>query len=111
MGGALKKNQDYTDMSRTRFAAWGVVDIELLERMQRRNYINHVRQELKQHGIELECGGSTKAPYYRTFIQNDGKTIWSSTSAQLKTLAFSKVCKDALLHIDPDGFAREAGGV
>lgn len=111
MGAALKKGQDYTQLGYMRWAAWNVIDIETLERMQRRNYINHVRQELALHGMTLEAGGSTKAPYYRIYIPppEDGAKgpVWSTTSANYKSGAFAKVCKDALMRIDPEGFAKE----
>jgi hypothetical protein len=113
MGAALKKDQDYRSLSYIRWAAWGVIDIEALERMQRRNYINHVREELKLHGLSLECGGSTTAPYYRIYemvvtgVGEKPKVEWSTTSANYKSGAFTKVCKDALLRLDPEGFARE----
>jgi len=111
VGAALKKNQDYTTLGYMRWAAWNVIDIEALERMQRRNYINHVRQELKLHGMLLEAGGSTQSPYYRIYTeaQNAKSTgpEWSTTSANYKSGAFTKVCKDTLMRIDPEGFARE----
>lgn len=44
-------------MSGVHFAAWGSVDVESMERIQRRTYIRRVREQLKPHGITLECGG------------------------------------------------------
>lgn len=115
MGAALKKNQNYAELSYLRWTAWRVIDIETLERMQRRNYINHVREELKLHGMRLECGGGAAHPYYRIFklatvgvahAPAQPKSIeWQSTSAGIKEQAFGKVCHDALLKIDPNAIA------
>jgi hypothetical protein len=51
-------------MNHIRWAAWGVIDIEALERMQRRNYIKRARAEMAEKGIVLSCGGSTQTPWY-----------------------------------------------
>jgi hypothetical protein len=106
MGKALKKNQDYTTMNRLKWAAWGVIDIEKLERMQRRNYINHVREELKQHGCTLECGGGRAGPYYRVYKQRvHGDLEWSVLTTPHERQAgnaFSRVCYKALVKLDPD---------
>lgn len=107
-GGALKKDQNYADLSRLRWAAWGVINVEVLERVQRRNFINHVREELKLHGMKLECGGSTKAPFYRIYTEKpDGKIDWSTTSAKMQSGAFTKVCLDTLVKIDPEHAKQE----
>lgn len=116
MGAALKKNVDHKELSYLRWAAWGVVDIEALERMQRRNYINHVREELKLHGMQLEVGGSANAPYYRVFCYaaptgagEKPKLEWQGTSATsaFKQHAFKAVCLAALTRIDPKALATE----
>lgn len=113
MGAALKKDQDYASLTRLRWAAWGVVNIETLERTQRRNYINHTREELKLHGLTLECGGTTSQPYYRIFeaggvtVPGSGaKPKWSTTcgSSTGDKSAFTKVCLEALKRIDPEAF-------
>jgi len=112
MGKALKKNQDYKTMNRLKWAASGVIDIEKLERMQRRNYINHVREELKLHGCTLECGGGRAGPYYRIY-RNAAPTgvgerpaqEWSVVTAPHERQAgdaFSRVCYKALVKLDPD---------
>lgn len=110
MGAALKKNQDYAALGHLRWAAWGTIDIETLERMQRRNYINHVREELKLHGMVLECGGNA-VPYYRILttgaIPGGKGPEWSTTSANIKDKAFCKVCRDALFKIEPDANPEE----
>ncbi len=115
MGKALSKNQDYTTLNRMRWAAWGVIDIETMERMQRRNYINHVREELKLHGCVLECGGSTTNPHYRIFKLQAGTTEpakgkglkpeWAEFSAG--PVAFRSVCLGALCHLDTEFMLNE----
>lgn len=103
MGAALKKDQDYYSLARLRWAAWGVINIEQLERMQRRNYINHVREELKLHGMHLEAGGSKPRPFYRVFVQGDTDKVpsWAFASSRNDDKAFQNVCLHALLKIDP----------
>lgn len=59
-------------MSHVSFAAWGSVDVEKLERMQRRVYIRHVREELAKHHLALECGGSKQRPYYALYRMVNG---------------------------------------
>lgn len=51
-------------MSHIHFAAWRSVDIESLERMQRRIYIKRTRVELARYGLELEAGGQRTNPHY-----------------------------------------------
>lgn len=58
-------------MNNVKWAAWGVVDIEALERMQRRNYIKKVRAELAKHGATLDCGGDKVSPFYLVHIRDD----------------------------------------
>src|SRR6266436_5511838 len=60
-------------MNHIRWAAWGVVDIEALERMQRRNYIKRARAELVEKGITLNCGGSKATPWYGISLPKDEK--------------------------------------
>ncbi len=85
-------------MNRIRWAAWGVVDIEKLERMQRRNYIKAVRAELAEKRIELVCGGSTQTPYYAMILPTaDGKTIPKQTAAGVD--AFKRICAWLLLQL------------
>ena len=102
-------------MNRVRWAAWGVVNIEALERMQRRNYIKAVRNELMEQKILLDCGGSTKTPYYQFVLPTtDGKTIPKYTAAGPD--AFKKVCVKLLERLGEaahergeDGSVRGAG--
>ena len=83
-------------MNHVRWAAWGVVDIEKLERMQRRNYIKRARAELEEQGIALECGGSKTTPWYSIILPpTDGKTIPKHSAGGVG--AFKKVCEWLLL--------------
>lgn len=85
-------------MNHIRWAAWGVVDIEALERMQRRNYIKRVRSELGVLGIELECGGSKQQPYYLvsipdTYVKKHYAVDVKKHHAIAGKDAFRKVCE------------------
>jgi hypothetical protein len=118
VGKALKKNQDYTTLNHMKWAAWGVIDIEKLERMQRRNYINAVREELKLHGCALECGGgnATHMKHYRVIkhkqagvgVETPVQGIapeWSEVTGfedRKAGAAFARVCYRALCRLDPD---------
>ena len=113
MGKALKKNQDYSALGYLQWAAWGVVEIEKLERMQRRNYINHVREELKLHGLSLECAGTSMSPISRIYTdaKQEGKNtpVWQTTLAKRNpnNENFKHACFQALVHIDPTRFNAE----
>lgn len=114
MGKALKKNEDYTQLNRLKWAAWGVINIEELERMQRRNYINAVREELKLYGVKLECGGGPGKQFYRAFkpiphgtpnpIVTNLKSEWVEVTGfgERGQQAFQSVCLRVLRRIDPD---------
>ena len=99
-------------MNHIRWAAWGVVDIEALERMQRRNYIKRARAELAEKSIELACGGSTKTPWYSIVVPTaDGKGNAKAVGGEH---AFKKVCEWLLLELgdherSEDGSIRRAG--
>jgi len=96
-------------MNRVRWAAWGVVDIEKLERMQRRNYIKAVRVELAAKNITLDCGGSTASPYYAiTLPTTDGKTTPKHTAAGEG--AFKKVCAWLLEQLGEEAHERSEDG-
>lgn len=100
-----KVKHDYTLLNFMKWAAWGVIDIEKLDRHQRRNYINHVREELKLHGCVLECGGRTSRSlhYSVTKPATETHTSWTETAATYKgEKAFSAVCRRALTRLDPD---------
>jgi hypothetical protein len=100
-----KKKVDPATMTYLKMAAWGVVDIEKLDRLQRRNYINRVRVELEPHGFELVCAGSKLNPGYRivqplpTEGDNDNKQVilgWTGVTA------FKDVCLSIAKRIDPE---------
>ena len=92
-------------LNHVKWAAWGVVDIERLERMQRRNYIKRARAELAFKGIELKCGGSKTTPYYA--VQPVEVTETSPLKAVSHTAAgvdaFKKVCAHAVSVLEPQG--------
>jgi hypothetical protein len=90
-------------MNHIKWAAWGVVDIEKLDRIQRRNYIKRSRKELEEIRCSLNCGGSTQTPYYQIILPTtDNKTIPKHAAGGLD--AFKKVCEWLLKEIgDADG--------
>lgn len=118
MGKALKKGEDYTQLNRMKWAAWGVIDIEALDIQQRNNYINHVRQELAQHGCILECGanraqGRSRGMFYRiaklappAAAGERPKTEWQEVTSWGTDNAFQRICLKVLQRLDPD-HARE----
>ena len=101
-------------MNHIRWAAWGVVDIEALERMQRRNYIKRARVELAEKGIVLSCGGSTQTPWYSvTLPPASGENIVKQQASGGRD-AFKKVCEWLLKELgdherSEDGGVRSAG--
>jgi len=100
-------------MNHVRWAAWGVIDIETLERMQRRNYIKRTRAELSKDNITLSCGGSSNNPWYAIILPTpDGRTI--PQHAVGGEDAFKKVCGWLLKELgdherSEDGGVRRAG--
>jgi hypothetical protein len=101
-------------MNHIRWAAWGVIDIETLERMQRRNYIKRARADLE--GIaKLECGGSTVRPYYRiefpTPKPEAGEHPKPCSHAVGGDQAFKKVCQWLLKELGEGDVSGEDGGV
>jgi hypothetical protein len=106
-------------MNHIRWAAWGVVDIENMptditpgkgnQRQARRNYLRKVHAELKEHGITLHPGGSTKAPFYA--VEKGDKKHTAAGSD-----AFKRICTHVLEMIGDtshvggaDGSVRGAG--
>jgi hypothetical protein len=94
-------------MNHIRWAAWGVIDIEKLERMQRRNYIKRARAELKAADIKLECGGSTNVPFYRVSLPGDK----AQSQGYGGPASFQKVCVWTLQKVGDDHERGEDGGV
>ena len=92
-------------MNRVRWAAWGVVDIEKLERMQRRNYIKAVRLEIQPN--KLECGGSSKQPWYQFlfYLPDGGYTKMAYAGPE----GFKKACQWLLEQLG-EGHERSTDG-
>lgn len=93
-------------LNHVKWAAWGVVDIERLERMQRRNYIKRARAELAFKGIELKCGGSKGVPFYAVAGTNTPMETTTFGSKGRHTAAgadaFKKICVHAVSMLEPD---------
>ncbi len=81
-------------MSALAFAAWGSVDIEALERVQRRMYLRRVRKEIKPFGLLLHAGGQSKNPHYQV-LNDSQKLLYTGTS-------FREACTEALKVVDPN---------
>lgn len=102
MATGIKKSVDVTLLSHTMWAAWGVVDVETLQREPRRNYLKTVRAELETRGYGLECGGIGKRPFYRIYEAlgtEPGDKVWTVTNATGG--GFGDVCKAFLERVDP----------
>lgn len=91
-------------MNHIRWAAWGVIDIEAFDRMQRRNYIKRTRKELEPLGVVLNCGGSTAQPFYQMKLSTDTKGYGGKD-------AFRKACAWALQQLGDADERSEDGGV
>lgn len=88
-------------LNHVKWAAWGVVDIEALERMQRRNYIKRARAELHAAGLKLECGGSKTTPYYAVVaVDDEVKKVTRQIAAGAD--AFKKICAHAVGMLEPE---------
>lgn len=83
-------------MSHVSFAAWGSVDVESLERMQRRVYIRHVREELAKYQLALACGGSKGRPHYALYRVVDGIASGGALVSSSGEKALSLVLTKAL---------------
>jgi len=74
-------------LNHTKWAAWGVVNVEALDRQQRRNYLKKVREELAAVGYALHPGGTTQQPWYRAEnVSMAKKQVISGPDA------FQKIC-------------------
>jgi len=83
-------------MNLIRWAAWGTINIETLDRQQRRNYLKKVRAELAEKGYSLQPGGSTQRPWY--MVTKDGEEGQNNKQIAAGEGAFSKVCAWVLEH-------------
>ena len=80
-------------MSALAFAAWGSVDFEGMERIQRRAYLKRVRKEIEPHGLIIHSGGQApKAPHYQV-MNVDKKLLYTGDS-------FREACTEALKVVD-----------
>lgn len=75
-------------MSALHFCAWGSIDVESMERLQRRRYINEIRKDLEKHGMALHVGGHKLRPDYKIGHKIDG-IIMSDRS-------LSRICRRVL---------------
>jgi hypothetical protein len=101
-------------MNHLKWVGWGVVDVEALDKQQRRNYLKKLRTELSERGYTLHPGGSTQVPWYR--ITKNGDV---SDSKHSETIAgegaLKKICAWALVQLGEvdvsgaDGSVRCAG--
>ena len=107
VAGTIREAQE-DQMNRIRWAAWGVVNIEALERMQRRNYIRAARVEAAELGISLVSGGSKTQPYYQ-FILAPTPEGHVQKHASAGKDAFRNVCR-WLLQMLGEGDERSADG-
>lgn len=100
-------------MNHVRWIAWGVIDLEALERMQRRNYIKKIRSDLAPLNITFESGGVNKNPWYQIVLPTkDGKTVPKKAFGGMD--AARKVCQWLLMELNEhvggeDGGVRGAG--
>lgn len=96
-------------MNRIRWIAWGVVELEKLERMQRRNYIKAIREELTPLGISFESGGVSNNPFYRVIIDAKGKTHASAGADGAKNICTWLLTELGDHERSEDGSLRRAG--
>jgi hypothetical protein len=75
-------------MSATSFAAWGSIDVEKMDRLQRRNYINKVRAELKAAGYSLHSGGQAPIKAHYALSSPAETKVFAARGEK----AFQKVC-------------------
>lgn len=98
-------------MNHLRWVAWGVVnpdDAGAFDRIQRRNYIKRMRKELAEIGSVLDCGGSTKQPWYCIQLSPLEATNTPRTHAVGGVDAFKKVCQWALQELGDAQHAEHA---
>lgn len=109
MATGIKKGHVPEELSYLRWAAWGAIDIETMQKEPRRNYIKAVRAELASRGYKLECGGTFNRPFYRIF---DARSLATKGNAWITTSAvegaFAAVCKAFLNKEDPEHAAATA---
>lgn len=98
-------------MNHTKWVAWGVVNVEALDKQQRRSYLKKLRGEMAEVGFTLHPGGSTQVPWYRV----EG-TPESKAHTIAGTDALKNICAWVLTQVgeadvsSEDGSLRSAGG-
>lgn len=106
-------------MNHIRWAAWGVIDIEALDRIQRRNYINNVRAELRALNIDLHCGGRNQFICYGVQLPGAVTKCVSAKAAAQDRLhkqvfagkdAFKKLCAWLLVKLEDGEHERGTNG-
>lgn len=98
-------------MNHVRWIAWGVIELEKLERMQRRNYIKKIREDVTPLGITFDCGGVSSNPWYQMVISASpalGRA--EKRQAHGGTDAARKICQWLLMELN-DHVGGEDGGV
>lgn len=99
-------------MNHLRWPAWGTIEIdnpEQFDRMQRRNYLRRVREELKDGPVTLHMGGSKHNPFYIATIQLDSGV--QKKQAIGGKDAFKKICAWILTELEEINVGGEDGGV
>lgn len=113
MATGVKKYVDPALLTHIRFAAWGVIDVETLNREARRNYLKTVRAELSTRDYALVVGGVPGSLYYAIHspVLEDGST-WKAQAHHnaWSEPAFKIVCREFLNREDPDHANPEPAG-
>lgn len=96
-------------MNHIKWAAWSVINIEALDRQQRRNYLKKVHAELEPVGIQLHVGGTKEKPYYLVTVSADPT---KKIHAYREGHAFADACKAVLEFAgELNNVSSEDGGV
>lgn len=96
-------------MNHVRWIAWGVIELEKLERMQRRNYIKKIREDVTPLGIVFDCGGVSSNPWYQ-FMLTEPDPAKPKKQAFGGPDAARKICQWLLMELN-DYVGGEDGGV
>ncbi len=98
-------------MNHVRWVAWGVIELEKLERMQRRNYIKKIREDVTPLGIKFESGGVAKNPWYKMeFLAEPPKNEKRRSKIGAGADGARAVCQWLLMELN-DHVGGEDGGV
>lgn len=101
-------------MNHTKWVGWGVVNVEALDKQQRRVYLKKIRAELAERGMQLHPGGSTQVPWYRITRVGNGPETAKVEETIAGEDALKKICAWALIELgevqgEHDGVERVAG--